>query len=159
MISQGHMIEDVEIYLMGEHGPQKTTARAVLGQGKTVLFGVPGAFTPTCSAKHLPGFLNARDRLNAKGVDRIVCMSVNDAFVMAAWGKGQSVGDHITMLADGSANLTRSMGLELDLTSAGFGIRCKRFVMILDDGVVSYLAVEQGGEFKVSSAEAVLEVL
>jgi peroxiredoxin len=126
-------------------------------KGKTVaLFSVPGAFTPTCSAKHLPGFVEKAAELKAKGVDEIVCTAVNDAFVMGVWGKGS---EGITFLADGSGDFARALGLELDLTGAGLGVRGQRYAMIVKDGVVDKLFVEAPGEFKVSSAEHVLENL
>lgn len=127
--------------------------------GKTaVIFGVPGAFTPTCSAKHLPGFVEQAAALKAKGVEAIGCHSVNDAFVMAAWAK-TSGSEDITMIADGSAALTKALGLELDLTAAGLGLRVQRYAALIKDGKVTYLGVEPGQEFGVSSAEAVLEAL
>jgi peroxiredoxin (alkyl hydroperoxide reductase subunit C) len=126
---------------------------------KVVMFAVPGAFTPTCSAKHLPGFVQNIDALKAKGVDEIVCMAVNDAFVMGAWGKDQGVGENITMLADGSAAFTKAMGLELDLVARGLGVRSQRFAMVVQDGKVTHLAVEAAGGFDVSRAEAVLAAL
>ena len=125
--------------------------------GKTVLlFGLPGAFTPTCSAKHLPGYIDQLEALKAKGIDRVACLSVNDAFVMDAWGKQQSVPDEVLMLADGNASFTKALGLELDASGFGMGLRCKRFALIAKDGVVSHLYVEAPGEFKVSSAEYLL---
>ena len=125
--------------------------------GKTVLlFGLPGAFTPTCSAKHLPGYIDQLEALKAKGIDRVACLSVNDAFVMDAWGKQQSVPDEVLLLADGNASFTKALGLELDASGFGMGLRCKRFALIAKDGVVSHLYVEAPGEFKVSSAEYLL---
>lgn len=124
---------------------------------KVVLFSVPGAFTPTCSAKHLPGFVNNADALKGKGVDSIACVSVNDAFVMDAWGKDQQVGGKVDMLADGSAMFAKAMGLELDLTERGLGVRGQRYAMVVEDGVVKELFVEPTpGDFEVSSAEHVL---
>jgi len=124
---------------------------------KVVLFSVPGAFTPTCSAKHLPGFVQNAEALKAKGVDAVACVSVNDAFVMDAWGKDQNVGDKVVMLADGSANFAKAMGLELDLTERGLGVRGKRYAMVVENGVVKNLFVEPSpGDFEVSSAEHVL---
>ena len=129
-------------------------------KGKTVvLFGVPGAFTPTCSAKHLPSFVQNYDALKAKGVDEVVCMAVNDGFVMGAWGREQGTGDKITMLSDGSAALTKALGLELDLVARGMGVRSQRFALVAVDGKVTYLAVEAAGGFDVSRAEAVLAAL
>ena len=120
---------------------------------------MPGAFTPTCSAKHLPGFVNQSEALRAKGVDSIACLAVNDAFVMGAWGKDQQADGKVDMLADGSAAFTSALGLELDLVAAGLGVRGKRFAMIVDDGTVTHLAVEEPGAFEVSSAEAILAKL
>jgi peroxiredoxin len=128
--------------------------------GKTVvLFSVPGAFTPTCSAKHLPGYVDKLPALKAKGVDTVACMAVNDAFVMDAWAKSQTVPPEIMMLADGNAAFAKAMGLELDATAFGMGLRSKRFALVAKDGVVTHLMVEAPGEFKVSAAEAVLAVL
>ena len=128
--------------------------------GKTVvLFSVPGAFTPTCSAKHLPGYVDKLPALKAKGVDTVACMAVNDAFVMDAWAKSQNVPAEIMMLADGNAAFAKAMGLELDATAFGMGLRSKRFALVAKDGVVTQLLIEAPGEFKVSAAEAVLAVL
>ncbi len=127
---------------------------------KVALFSVPGAFTPTCSAKHLPGFVNQAAALKDKGVDTIACLSVNDAFVMDAWGQNQGVGSEVVMLADGSGDYTKALGLELDLSGLGLGKRGQRFAMIVDDGKVTHLAVEPNpGELDVSSAESVLAAL
>ncbi len=123
---------------------------------KIIIFGVPGAFTPLCSAQHLPGYLEYADQLKANGVDEIWCMAVNDAFVMASWGKDQDVNGTIRMMADGSAEYTKALGLDRDLTGGGMGIRCFRFAMLVDDGVVKYLGVEGSGEFGVSKAETLL---
>ena len=128
--------------------------------GKTVvLFSVPGAFTPTCSAQHLPGFVQKAADLKAKGVDMIACMAVNDPFVMEAWGNSQSVGDNVMMLADGSAAFTKQLGMELDLVDRGLGVRSQRFAMIVDDGTVSSLNVEEGAGVDVSSAETMMALL
>ena len=125
--------------------------------GKTVaLFALPGAFTPTCSAKHVPGFVNNYDALKAKGVDAIACVSVNDAFVMGAWGKDQQAGDKVHMLADGNGDFTRAVGLEMDGTKFGMGKRSQRYSMIVDNGVVMSVNVEAPGAFEVSSAEYLL---
>ncbi len=126
---------------------------------KIVIFGLPGAYTPTCSAKHVPGFVAHYDKLKAKGVDEVWCLAVNDAFVMAAWGRDQKVDGKIRMMADGSAEYTKKLGLELDLVARGMGVRSQRFAMIVDDGVVKKVAVEGPGKFEVSSAEAVLAAL
>ncbi len=127
---------------------------------KVVLFSVPGAFTPTCSAKHLPGFVSQAAALKAKGVDTVACLSVNDAFVMDAWGQNQGVKDEVLMLADGSGDYTKVLGMELDLSGIGLGVRGQRFAMVVDDGKVTHLAVEPNpGELDVSSAESVLAAL
>ena len=126
---------------------------------KVVLFAVPGAFTPTCSAKHLPGFVSQADAIKAKGVDSVACMSVNDAFVMGAWGNDQNVGDSVMMLADGNGDFTAAIGLEMDGKGFGMGTRSQRFALIAEDGVVKSLEVEEPGAFKVSSAEHILGLL
>jgi peroxiredoxin (alkyl hydroperoxide reductase subunit C) len=140
-------------------GPREVDTAELFGPGKVVLFAVPGAFTPTCSAKHLPGFVEHLAALKAKGVDRVICVSVNDAFVMGAWAKDQKVTSELTMLADGSGAFTKALGLELDLVARGLGVRSQRYALIAVDGVVTHLAVEDAGGFDVSRAEAVLEAL
>jgi peroxiredoxin (alkyl hydroperoxide reductase subunit C) len=158
-IKVGDQIPSAKIMQAGAEGPKEVDT-AELFAGKTVvLFGVPGAFTPTCSAKHLPGFVQHHDALMAKGVDMIACMAVNDAFVMGAWGKDQGVEGKVAMLADGSAAFTKAMGLEFDLTARGLGLRCQRFVLVAKGGKVTHIAVEQPGAFEVSKAEAVLAAL
>ena len=144
--------------VMGEKGPQGITTDELFKGKKVVLFAVPGAFTPGCSNTHLPGFVVLADEIKAKGVDSIVCLSVNDAFVMGAWGKGQNA-EHLVMLADGNADLTKAMGLEMDGTGFGMGIRSQRFAMVVEDGVVKHLAVESGPGLDVSAAEKVMSVL
>ena len=140
-------------------GPRPVSTEE-LTKGKTVaLFAVPGAFTPTCSAKHVPGFKAHAAELRAKGVDTIACVSVNDVFVMKAWGENQGVGDDILMLADGNGDFTKAMGLELDARGFGMGGRSQRYSIVVKDGVITELNVEQGGEFKVSSAEYLLAQL
>jgi peroxiredoxin len=126
---------------------------------KVVLFAVPGAFTPTCSLKHLPGFISRADDLRAKGVDTIACISVNDPFVMDAWAKSVDAGDKVLMLADGSALFTKAVGAELDLTDKGLGIRSRRYAALVEDGVVKVLNLEEGGAFTVSSADDILAKL
>lgn len=126
---------------------------------KIVMFGVPGAFTPTCSVKHLPGFVEQYDALKAKGVDEVWCMAVNDAYVMASWGREQKAGGKVRMLADGSADYAKKLGLDRDLTANGMGTRCYRFGMIVNDGTVKYLGVEASGKFEVSNVEAILAQL
>lgn len=141
---------------MTKDGPQKLSTDELFKGKKVVLFSVPGAFTPTCDAKHLPGFVEKADQIAAKGVDTIACMAVNDVFVMNAWGKHANVGDKILMLADGNAEYAKALGLQFDGTGFGMGIRGQRFAIIAVDGVVKELDVEAKGEFKVSSAEYVL---
>jgi len=158
-ISVGDTIPDVTVYVPGPSGPAPAQTGELLGKGKVVLFGVPGAFTPTCNDFHLPGFVLRADEILAKGVDRIACMAVNDAFVMAAWGQANQVGDKVILIADGSAVFTKALGLEVDLTGGGLGVRCKRFAAILQDGRVEHLAVEETLGLEVSSAEAVLAAL
>jgi len=126
---------------------------------KVVLFSVPGAFTPTCSAKHLPGFIDKLGEIKAKGVDTVACVAVNDAFVMQAWAKSQNAPEEILMLADGNGAFAKALGLEMDATAFGMGMRSKRFALVAVDGVVTHLAIEAPGEFKVSAADAVLAAL
>jgi peroxiredoxin len=141
---------------MTKEGPKDLTSEELF-KGKTVLlFSVPGAFTPTCDAKHLPGFVQLAEQIHAKGVDTIVCMAVNDVFVMNAWGKSAGVGDKILMLADGNGDYARALGLELDGRKFGMGTRGQRFAILVRDGVASHVDVEEPGQFKVSSAEAML---
>lgn len=134
-------------------------SEAVFTGKKVVLFAVPGAFTPTCSAQHLPGFVGKADEIRAKGVDTIACVSVNDAFVMDAWGVGQGVGDKVLMLADGNGDFARALGLDFDGSAIGFGIRSQRYALVAEDGVVKKLAVDKPMTFEVSSAEAILKDL
>ncbi len=137
-------------------GPNPVPIADLTRGRKVVIFGLPGAFTPTCSAKHVPSYLAAYDKLKAKGIDTIACMSVNDAFVMGAWSRDQHAGDRVRMLADGSADYTRALGLVLDLTARGMGVRCQRFSMLVDDGVVKFLNVEAPGKYEVSDAQTLL---
>ncbi|MCZ8063199.1 peroxiredoxin [Silanimonas sp.] len=139
-------------------GVQAVDTKDVFAGRKLVLFAVPGAFTPTCSAKHLPGYVEHLEAFKARGID-VACVAVNDAFVMDAWAKHQSVPEGLQMLADGNGNLTKALGLELDATAFGMGLRSKRFALYAEDGVVKQLHVEAPGEFKVSAAEYVLEHL
>jgi peroxiredoxin len=141
----------------GERG--SVTAAQLFAGKKVVLVSVPGAFTPTCSMNHLPGYVDLADELAAKGVDTIACMAVNDLFVMAAWGEDRKVGDKVLMLADGNGDYTRALGLELDARSFGMGMRGQRFAIIADDGVATHVAVEAPARFEVSKAEAILAVL
>ena len=140
-------------------GPNPVKVEDLTRGKKVVIFGLPGAFTPTCSAKHVPGYVAKADALKAKGVDTIACMSVNDAFVMGAWGRDLHAGDKVRMLADGSAAYTKALGLELDLTARGMGVRCQRFSMLVDDGVVKTLNIEAPGKYEVSGADTMLAQL
>lgn len=158
MIKVGDKLPSMKLVTATADGPQEVASEDLF-KGKVVMFAVPGAFTPTCSAKHLPGFLQNVEALQAKGVDRIVCMAVNDAFVMGAWAKDRGVDGRIVMLADGAGALTRALGLELDLVARGLGVRSQRFALVAEDGVVKHLAVEAPGGFDVSRAEAVLATL
>jgi peroxiredoxin len=141
---------------MSAEGAKEVSTDALFGGKTVVLFSVPGAFTPTCDAKHLPGYLQHFDALKSKGVDTIACMAVNDMFVMNAWGKSSHVGDKVLMLADGNGDYTRALGLELDARGFGMGMRGQRFAIIVKDGVATQVNIEAGGEFKVSAAEHVL---
>lgn len=154
----GDTLPSGDLGYMGDDGPTSISTEDLCKGKKIVLFGVPGAFTPTCSEAHLPSFVANADKILAKGVDRIVCMSVNDPFVMDAWGKTQNA-EHILMAADGSGVFTKALGLELDLVARGLGIRSQRFSMIVDDGTISHLFVEDGPTFEVSSGEKILEQL
>jgi glutaredoxin/glutathione-dependent peroxiredoxin len=158
-IAVGDKIPDVELRRMGKREPETLRSLDVLGHGKVVLFGVPGAFTPTCSDFHLPGFIVRAEDLKAKGVDLIACVSVNDAYVMGAWGVAQGVGDAVMMLADGNGEFTRALGLERDASAAGLGTRSRRYAMVLEDGVVTYLGVETAPGVSVSGADVVLAAL
>jgi peroxiredoxin len=140
-------------------GPNPVKVEDLTKGRKVVIFGLPGAFTPTCSAKHVPSYLANYDKLKAKGVDTIACMSVNDAFVMGAWGREQKTGDKVRMLGDGSADYTKALGLEFDLTAKGLGLRCQRFSMLVEDGVVKALNIEGPGKYEVSDAETMLKQL
>jgi len=158
-IQVGDKIPSVGLMTMGADGPEPVDPGTYFAGKKVVVFSVPGAFTPTCSAKHLPGFVNQIDAIKAKGVDAVACLSVNDPFVMGAWAKDQGADGKVDMLADGSAKFTTALGLELDLIERGLGMRGQRFAMIVEDGTVTDLAVEEAGDFSVSSAEAILAKL
>ncbi|WP_431303492.1 peroxiredoxin [Sediminicoccus sp. BL-A-41-H5] len=158
-IKVGDKIPSAKLMQATADGPQEVTTEEFFGGKTVVLFGVPGAFTPTCSAKHLPGFVNHAAEFKAKGVDAIACMAVNDVFVMGAWGKDQNAIGSVAMLADGSAAFTQAMGLEFDLTARGLGMRCQRFALVAKNGVVTHVAVEEPGAFEVSKAETVLGAL
>jgi peroxiredoxin (alkyl hydroperoxide reductase subunit C) len=158
-IKVGDSIPSMKLMMATGDGPKEVSTDDLF-KGKTVvLFAVPGAFTPTCSAKHLPGFVQNAEAIKAKGVDSIACISVNDAFVMGAWGKDQSTGDKVAMLADGSAAFAKALGLELDLTGRGMGVRSQRYALVAKDGKVTHLGVEAPGGFEASKAETILGVL
>jgi peroxiredoxin len=158
-IATGDPVPDVKVFTFGESGPQATTSGEVLGTGKVVLFAVPGAFTPTCSDHHLPGFVMRADEIKGKGADKIVCISVNDPFVMGAWGDDQSVGQSVVMLSDGNGEFTAAMGLAMDGSGVGLGSRSQRYAAIIEDGIVTWLGVEPGPGLSASSAEEVLAAL
>jgi len=158
-IGVGDKIPAGALATMGADGPGPLTTDDLFGGKKVVLFAVPGAFTPTCSAQHLPGFVEKADAIKAKGVDTIACLSVNDVFVMDAWGKDQGTAGKVEMLADGSAALTKEMGTVLDLTDRGLGVRSSRYSMIVDDGTVTQINLEEGVVFEVSDADTILSQL
>jgi peroxiredoxin len=157
-IQVGETLPNVIVHRMGEGGPVSVSTDELFSDQKVVLFAVPGAYTPTCSQSHLPGFVVNADTIMAKGVDRIICLSVNDAFVMSAWGREQNA-DALTMIADGNADFVEALGLDMDVTSRGMGVRSRRFALIANNGVVDWMAVEEPGQFEVSSSEKVLEAL
>jgi peroxiredoxin len=158
-IKAGERMPEGKFKTMGEKGPKDLTTAELFGGKRVVLFSVPGAFTPTCDAKHLPGYLGLADQLRAKGVDTIACMAVNDVFVMNAWGKQSGVGDKVLMLADGNGEYARALGLELDAKGFGMGMRGQRFAIVVDKGVATRVEVEAPGQFKVSAAEHLLAQL
>ncbi|MBC6440957.1 MAG: peroxiredoxin [Rhodospirillales bacterium] len=157
-IKVGDTMPQGTMHIMTADGPSEVSTSELFDGKKVVLFSVPGAFTPTCSARHLPSFVLHHDALKAKGVDTIACMAVNDAFVMGAWGDDQNVGDKVMMLADGAADYSRALGLELDLSGVAFGMRGKRFSILVDNGVVQQLNVDEEG-YGSTSAETMLEQL
>jgi peroxiredoxin len=158
-IKAGDTMPQGKFTRMTGDGPQKLSTDELFSGKTVVLFSVPGAFTPTCDAKHLPGFIELADELKGKGVDTIACTAVNDVFVMNAWGKLAGVGDKILMLADGNAEYVKALGLELDATGYGMGLRGQRFAILVKDGVAAQVHVEAPGEFKVSAADFVLQHL
>jgi peroxiredoxin len=159
-IAAGDRIPDVKVMTLTDRGPAPVQTGELLGRGKVVLFAVPGAFTPTCSDHHLPSYIVRNEDLRANGVDAIACISVNDAFVMGAWGEAQHVGDGIVMLADGNGEFTKAIGLEMDGSGFGLGTRSKRYAMIIEDGVVTTLNVEAtAGTIEASGADAILAAL
>ena len=158
-ITAGEKMPSGSFGVMTESGPGALSTDELFAGKKVVLLSVPGAFTPTCSLNHLPGFVEQADELLAEGVDTIACMAVNDVFVMHAWGKDRGVGDKVTMLADGNGDYARALGLELDGTGFGMGMRGQRFAIVVDDGVATHVAVEEPGKLEVSKAEALLASL
>ena len=158
-ISVGDKIPSVRLKTLTGDGPKDISTDELFTAKKVVLFALPGAFTPTCSASHLPGYVVKSDDLFAKGVDRIVCLSVNDAFVMGAWGREHNAEDRVLMIADGNAEFTKALGLEVDLTAGGMGIRSQRYAMVVEDGVVTLINVEAPRQFEISDAETILNSL
>ena len=158
-IKEGDRLPDATFMTYGPEGPRPITTDEVFKGKRVALLAVPGAFTPTCSAKHLPGFKEKAAELRGKGIDAIACVSVNDVFVMKAWGQDQGVGEDIIMLADGNGAFTKDIGLDMDASKFGMGPRSQRYSMIVNDGVVEKLNVEEGGEFRVSSADYMMALL
>ena len=158
-IQVGEKIPDVTLKTMTPEGMKNITTQEIFSGKRVVLFAVPGAFTPLCSAKHLPGFIEKADEIKARGVDTVACVSVNDAFVMGAWGADRGADDKVLMLADGSADFSRAIGLDFDGSNFGMGVRSQRYAAVVEDGVVKTLAVEKPMQFEVSSAEAILKAL
>lgn len=158
-ISKGEKLPQTTFVTMTENGPEQVESDSYFAGKKVALFSVPGAFTPTCSAKHLPGFIEKAEELKAKGIDEIACTAVNDPFVLGAWSKSASADGKVTMLADGNGSFAKAVGLEMDGSKFGLGTRGQRFSMIVNDGVIEELNVEAPGDFKVSSAEYMLDQL
>ena len=159
MIKVGEKIPSVTLMQMTAKGPAPVTTEALFEKKKVVMFALPGAFTPTCSARHLPGFVDHAAEFSKKGIDGVVCLSVNDAFVMGAWGEKQNAEGKVQMIADGNGELTKKLGLEMDASKFGMGLRSQRYAIVVEDMVVKNLEVEAPGDFKVSSAEHVLGLL
>lgn len=159
MVQVGDKLPEFTFAVPGPDGPQARSTTELFGGKRAVLFAVPGAYTPTCHNNHLPGFLAKADALRGKGVETIACLSVNDPFVMKAWSKDTGAEGVIQMLADGSAGFTKAIGMELDLTERALGVRSRRYAMLLEDGIIRYLGVEEGREVDASSADAVLGAL
>jgi len=156
-IKAGERMPDGKFKVMSDKGPKDLSTAELFNGKRVVLFSVPGAFTPTCDAKHLPGFIHLADKFKAKGIDTIACMAVNDVFVMNAWGKASGSADKVMMLADGNGDYARALGLELDAKGFGMGMRGQRFALVVDNGIAKHVHVEAPGQFKVSAAEHVLE--
>jgi len=158
-IKVGDKVPSATLKYLSSEGPKEITTDELFKGKRVALFAVPGAFTPTCSQRHLPGYVDRAGDIKGRGVDTIACLAVNDAFVMGAWGKDQNCSDKVMMLADGSGDFTKAVGLELDLTKGGLGMRSQRYSMLVEDGTVKALNVEKAGQFDVSSAEAMLKGL
>lgn len=157
-IKVGDKLPNATLFRVGEEGIESYGSGEIFAGRKVVVFGLPGAFTPTCTAQHMPGYVKRADEFAAKGV-AIACLSVNDAWVMKAWAKDQGAAGKVEMLADGNAEFTRAIGMDADMSARGYGVRCRRFAMIVDDGVVRHIAVEEGPALKVSAAEKMLAAL
>ncbi|MGD0810532.1 MAG: redoxin family protein [Acidimicrobiales bacterium] len=158
-IAIGDRVPDVQLRMITDHGVEVVSTADVLGKGRVVLFGMPAAFSGTCSDTHLPGYLVRADELSARGIDRIFGVAVNDHHVMAAWARSQALGDKVTLLADGNGDLARAMGVDLDLSKSGMGTRNRRYAAVLQDGTVTHLALEAGTGLEVSTADAILAAL
>ena len=155
----GDQIPDVTLYLATKDGPQGVSSKELMGSGKKVVFAVPGAYTPICAEQHLPNFLDNLDALKAKGVDEVICLAVNDAFVMGAWGEAHGATGKINMVSDGNAEFTKAIGQAFDLAALGLSVRSHRYAMLLENGVVKALNVDEGAELEVSGAEPILAKL
>ena len=158
-IQAGEKMPEGSFGIMTNDGPGAITSDELFSGKKVVLISVPGAFTPTCSMKHLPGFVEQAEALKAEGIDTIACTAVNDVFVMDAWGKDRGVGDSVLMLADGNGDYVRALGLEMDGTGFGMGMRGQRFAIVVEDGTATHVAVEAPGQFEVSKVEAILQAI
>ena len=158
-IEIGQKIPNTTVYVMGDSGPESHEPAQLFADKKTVLFALPGAFTPTCSRSHVPGYIDQFEAFAQKGVDQIICLSVNDAWVMDAWGKAQGADGKVTMVGDGNGDLSRELGFLVDMSGAGFGERSIRYAMIIENGVVTHLNVEAPREFKISDAGTMLQLL
>ena len=158
-IAIGDLVPALELYIQTEEGPTPTMSDKLLGARRIAMFGVPGAFTRTCSARHLPGFVANADAIKAHGIDDILCLAVNDAAVLAAWSTAHGADQAVSMVSDGSLNFTRACGFEVDMRAKGYGPRCRRFSMLLDDRRVTHLHLEEPGQFGATSAETLLQDL
>jgi peroxiredoxin len=158
-LKPGDKLPNIELTTMTDNGPKPLNTDHIFSEKKVLLFALPGAFTPTCTVAHLPGYVVFHDAIKARGVDTIACLATNDAYVMGAWGKTQNVGDNILMLADGNAEFTLAIGLSVDRSEANMGIRSQRYAMIVEDGVVTHLNIEDAPKFEVSDAETMLKLL